>query len=92
MQELGYNTTVGVLLAADFGAPQLRRRLIFLGCRKDIGTLPLPEPTHCETDSLFLPAYTTVGQAFIALPDAEFSNHISGYQHQQASLYSIDES
>jgi len=91
MQDLGYNTTVGVLLAADFGAPQLRRRLIFLGCRKDIGTLPLPEPTHCETDSLFLPAYTTVGQAFIALPDAEFSNHIAGYQHQQASLYSIDE-
>jgi len=34
---LGYNVTVDVLLAADFGAPQMRRRLIFLGCRKDIG-------------------------------------------------------
>ena len=83
MQSLGYNTTVGTLLAADFGAPQLRRRLLFLGCRKDIGTLPLPEPTHCETNSLFLQPYTTVGQAFTDLPDAEFSNYNPGYRQQQ---------
>ena len=73
MQSLGYNTTVGALVAADFGAPQLRRRLVFLGCREDIGTLPLPEPTHAEVGNLFLPPYTTVGQAFTELPTAEFS-------------------
>ena len=83
MQDSGYNTTVGALLAADFGAPQMRRRLLFLGCRKDIGTLPLPEPTHCEMNSLFLQPYTTVGQAFTNLPDAEFSNHSPGYRQQQ---------
>jgi DNA (cytosine-5)-methyltransferase 1 len=90
MQDSGYNTTVGALLAADFGAPQLRRRLLFLGCRKDIGALPLPEPTHCETNSLFLQPYTTVGQAFTNLPDAAFSNYNPGYRHQQEVACYVD--
>lgn len=73
IQTIGYNLSVEALLAADFGAPQLRRRLIFLGCRKDIGTLSFPTPTHSEQDTLFSQPYTTVRQAFAGLPDAEFS-------------------
>src|SRR5438105_1943309 len=64
---IGYNISVEALLAADFGAPQLRRRLIFLGCRKDIGTLSFPTPTHAEQSTLFSQPYTTVRQAFAGL-------------------------
>lgn len=69
MAKLGYNVTSGVLCAADYGAPQLRRRMIFLGCRTDLGVVHLPNPTHTESPSLLgLPLYTTVAEAFEGLP------------------------
>ncbi|MES2596332.1 MAG: DNA cytosine methyltransferase [Verrucomicrobiota bacterium] len=40
----GYKTSCRILLAAHFGAPQTRWRLIFLASR--LGTLLHPEPTH----------------------------------------------
>lgn len=75
IQAQGYNVSVAVLLAADFGAPQLRRRMILLGCRNDIGHLSLPIPTHRESPTLFDLPYTTVGEAFQGLPEAQYSNH-----------------
>lgn len=73
MKNLGYNVSVGLLLAADFGVPQLRRRLFFLGCRKEIGNITFPLPTHSSQIELFrLKPYTTVGEAFTNLPEAEF--------------------
>ena len=74
IQKLGYNVSVEVLLAADFGTPQLRRRILFLGCRNDIGHLSLPVPTHCENSTLFEKPYITVGEAFQGLPEAQFSS------------------
>jgi len=74
MDTLGYNVTVDVLLAADFGAPQMRRRLIFLGCRKDIGSLPLPSSQYYEQATLFDKPHITVGEAFEGLPVAQYSN------------------
>lgn len=69
MASLGYNVTSGVLCAADFGAPQLRRRMIFIGCRNDFGIIHLPEPTYTEFPCLQgLPLYTTVNDAFEGLP------------------------
>ena len=69
MSELGYNVSSGVLCAADFGAPQLRRRMIFIGCREDIGIIHLPSPTHSDIPTLEgLPVYHTVRDAFQGLP------------------------
>lgn len=77
MAKLGYNVTSGVLCAADYGAPQLRRRMIFMGCRTDLGVLHLPDPTHTESPSLLgLPLYTTVAEAFEGLPILENQSHI----------------
>jgi DNA (cytosine-5)-methyltransferase 1 len=74
MANLDYNISVGVLLAADFGTPQLRRRLFFLGCRKDIGSIRLPLSTHSSQLELFgLLPYVTVAKAFVDLPEAESS-------------------
>jgi DNA (cytosine-5)-methyltransferase 1 len=74
MTDLGYNISVGLLVAADFGTPQLRRRLFFQGCRSDIGRVSLPLPTHSPELELFnhLP-YVTVSEALVSLPEAEFS-------------------
>ncbi|GAB1544112.1 hypothetical protein NUACC21_67880 [Scytonema sp. NUACC21] len=74
MANLGYQVSVGTLLAADFGTPQLRRRLFFVGCLKEIGSVSLPLPTHTPEPELFgLLPYLTVGKAFADLPEAEFS-------------------
>ena len=37
MKELGYETTVKLVNAAEFGVPQVRQRLLFVGVRKGIG-------------------------------------------------------
>lgn len=74
MDNIGYNVAAGVLLAASYGAPQLRNRVLFLGCRKDIGYLSLPKPTHYERGTLFERPFVTVSQAFEGLPQAEFSH------------------
>lgn len=69
MASLGYNVSSGVLCAADYGAPQLRKRMIFIGCRKDLGRIDLPMPTHSKFPTLeSLPLYNTVADAFAGLP------------------------
>lgn len=45
MLKLGYRTGWRLLNASDYGVPQLRPRVVFLGLRKDIpGELPFPTP------------------------------------------------
>lgn len=44
--ELGYDTSYAVLDAADYGAPQHRRRAFFVGFRKELNAVfRFPEPT-----------------------------------------------
>ena len=64
--ELGYNAECAVLNAADYGVPQARRRVIFLGVRNDLPIAEdFPEPTHGPG----LVPWVTVGQAIGDLAD-----------------------
>jgi len=66
LRGLGYNCEVRVLSASDYGTPQKRRRLVILGCRKELGTLAIPSPTHGAGSDL--QPFTTVEDAFHGLP------------------------
>ncbi|MEM1568659.1 MAG: DNA cytosine methyltransferase [Thermofilaceae archaeon] len=47
LQKTGYKVAWKVLNAADYGAPQIRERVIVIGVRPDIGRPPVfPRPTH----------------------------------------------
>ena len=43
--EMGYNVDCRILKACDYGVPQMRKRLVFMGVRKDIGEPHFPEAT-----------------------------------------------
>lgn len=48
-REIGYSVVPMILLAADFGVPQLRRRLVFVGNRTK-ADIPFPAATHGNAD------------------------------------------
>jgi DNA (cytosine-5)-methyltransferase 1 len=60
-EDLGYDVSSHVLRAADFGIPQLRRRIVFVGHREH-GFLRKPTPSHRED------SYLTVWDAIGDLP------------------------
>lgn len=73
LAELGYNPRWKVLLAADYGVPQLRRRVFVVG-RRDGEKFEFPEPTHSgwserdrKIDTTKTP-HVTAAQAFADLP------------------------
>ncbi len=69
MKKLKYHVNVAKLLAADFGTPQLRYRLFFIGSRLELGKVDMPQPTHARQPTLFLDKpYMTVREAFTGLP------------------------
>lgn len=63
--ELGYNVIPEVLCAADFGVPQMRKRLIFMGVKCGIGKPVFPKPV------LTPDKYITCRQAVGDLPSRD---------------------
>lgn len=61
LKELGYQVEYGVLNAADYGAPQIRRRLVLIASR--VGSVSMPTPTHGGARK-----WRTVRQAIGKLP------------------------
>ncbi len=86
-RKAGYYVKWKVLNAADFGVPQLRKRIIILGTRHGVyPDLLHPEPTHNQyPERSDLPTWTTLRSAIGNLPDPNSShvlkNHI-GTSHQ----------
>jgi len=69
---IGFNVASEVLLAADYGAPQSRKRTVILGYRRDIvsGITFPPLPTHAAPNSgKNLPPWRTVWDAISDLPN-----------------------
>jgi DNA (cytosine-5)-methyltransferase 1 len=73
LAETNYFVVFDVLNAADYGAPQVRHRLVLLGSR-DGEFLTMPSPTHGETPQKGIKPWVTLREAFAELndPDREF--------------------
>jgi DNA (cytosine-5)-methyltransferase 1 len=87
---LGYKLNYKVLNAADYGVPQIRKRLFILGSREGL-LLKFPEPTHSRMHNLLgLPLYVTIRQAFSQLtpdmPNQEMPRHTKKKIEKLASL------
>jgi DNA (cytosine-5)-methyltransferase 1 len=66
-EEIGYRTNFAQVVAADYGVPQLRHRILFMGTCDDNIPLTFPQPTHGESAEGLRP-YVTVEQAIGDLP------------------------
>ena len=70
-EAMGFNVVVDVLLAADYGSPQTRKRTVIIGWRSRGGAVPSfpPLPTHSAPGrGSNLPAWRTVRDAISDLP------------------------
>lgn len=79
MRTIGYEAEWYVLNAADYGAPQLRRRLIVLGRKREYEkSLGAPPATHAQHPGLLgLLPYVGVGEALKGLPKATLRNRVN---------------
>ncbi len=82
-RKMGYNIDCKILCAADYGVPQARKRLIFMGIRKDIGEPKFPK-------AMFSPEnYRTCRDAISDLPSLEndMGADESEYTHEPVTEY-----
>jgi DNA (cytosine-5)-methyltransferase 1 len=70
LEPLGYKIKSDLLIAANYGVPQKRRRVIVVGC---LGVEPkLPDPTHSKDKSDGTKPWVTVAEAFLNLDKKDF--------------------
>ena len=71
LEELGYKTKWQLMLAADYGVPQMRQRVFIVATREDV-CFNFPDPTHSSVNDakpLFdLSIHRTVGDVIFNLP------------------------
>ncbi len=90
---LGYQVAYGLVNAADYGVPQVRERVIFIGSRDhelcEAGQTPefdeLLQPTHAKSPTQGRPAWRTLGDALGGLVQTDFE--VSRYSPTRASVF-----
>ena len=87
LASIGYKVQAKILNAADFGVPQLRQRVFFIGVRNDVDYLiDYPTPTHCSDGSNGLARWISVGDALSNLPDPDEPNTIPNHDYSKYKL------
>lgn len=73
--EMGYNVNYKIVCAADYGVPQVRKRLVFIGLRDSKTMYEFPKPYLDESN------YITCEEALSDLPslDCSLGEEISAY-------------
>ena len=78
--EHGYRTEYRIINAADYGAPQLRKRFILIGTKTNL-VIPFPKPKYFETPASYQKGYRTVGEVITDLADettlGNVKNHVA---------------
>lgn len=83
MEDLGYTTRVKLVNAADFGVPQYRQRLLFVGVRRGIGL----SKEYVFPNGDFIGKPRTVADAISDLPELGNNEQSSQYTMPPATEY-----
>lgn len=95
MNDLGYTVNVKLINAADYGVPQTRQRLFFVGIRRGLGLAEkyeFPEGNYTNTKNLTLfnidkKPYRTVYDAISDLPELENNETKNWYENKAQTEY-----
>lgn len=89
-EEAGYRVKHRILNAADYGVPQHRNRIIFLGVRKDLAqALDFPPLTHADPSSNPEPPlhpWVTIGEALKNIPEPEAAPMLPNHTYSKYKL------
>lgn len=82
-RKLDYNVASHVLCAADYGVPQMRKRIFFVGLRKDYGKFTFPRKTHSKSN------YISCSDAVDDLPsrEKELGEEVDDYTKEPRTRY-----
>jgi len=84
---IGYKVRVKILNAADYGVPQIRQRVFFIGVRNEITcSIDYPLPTHSLDGASGLPRWIGVGDALSVLPDPDEPNAVPNHDYSKYKL------
>ena len=81
----GYRTEHRVINAADYGAPQLRRRFILIGTKTDLA-FPFPKAKYFEVPESWQHPYRTVEEVLTDLTD---ESTLGKYKNHNAPKHSL---
>ena len=83
LNKSGYNVKMDTLCAVNYGVPQIRTRVFFIGLQKKYGEFDFPEPTHTSDN------YISCSDAIDDLPSLEnnFGAEESRYSKIAKSSY-----
>ncbi len=82
--EIGYHITWHLVNAADYGVPQVRKRVIIVGLKN--GIFEFPKVTHNPTGTGGKRKYVSVKEALGDLPEAGKAKSISEHEYPTMSL------
>jgi DNA (cytosine-5)-methyltransferase 1 len=86
----GYKVKYKVLNAADYGVPQNRERVFFLGIRSDLQfEIDFPSPTHDNPASglsLWKKPWVTIGEALRNIPEPEDAPNLPNHTYSKYKL------
>lgn len=82
-EEMGYRVKMKILLAADYGVPQKRRRVFFVGIRNDYGNFEFPKPIFNENN------YVSCEEAIGDLPSRKntYGEEVDNYSSVPTTKY-----
>lgn len=81
-ERANYRVEYRLVNMADYGVPQTRQRVIFIGQRKDLGEgmrFRFPQPTHDKKSEGGLPPWVSIANAIGHFPDPDRPNEIPNH-------------
>lgn len=84
-KKIGYSISYKVINAADYGIPQLRKRVIIVGFRGK-SNFEFPKPTHSDIDNNKM-KYVSVSDALDDLPNPTADGNFKSYKKSPKNNY-----
>lgn len=80
LNSLGYKTSSRMIDASDYGLPQIRKRTIVIGWKKNLNPVSVPSPTHHSENNIFgHPIKLSVMDAISDLPPLTANDEAMSY-------------